>query len=81
MALDEYNSILAIMADIEAGPLNRITRNKTHPGLLANLSNGLAKQFPTKRLADKVDKIAKILIKEKPRLNKQNANPDYIEIF
>ena len=81
LSLDEYNSILAIMADIEAGPLNRITRNKTHPGLLANLSNGLAKQFPTKRLADKVDKIAKLLIKEKPRLNKQNANPDYIEIF
>jgi uncharacterized protein YutD len=81
LALDEYNSIHAILADIEAGPLNRVTRNKSDPGIINNFSNALKRNEFGKLIADKINKVSKLFINDKPRLNKQNANPDYVEIF
>jgi len=80
LALDEYNSIHAILADIEAGPLNRVTRSKVDPGLVNNLINGAKSKFITTQIGQALERQVSKLTSKKAPINKKTANPDFVEL-
>lgn len=81
LAHDEYDFIIKIMQDIEAGPLNRSSRGVVHPGLFRSLGSYLSRKEISKSLGDRIGKLADLFTREKLRFNKKNAHPELVDSF
>jgi len=75
----EFDLIHKVMQDIEAGPLNRASRNTMNPGLARRLGIYLSSIEATKYIGKRIEDLSNFFSREKLRFNTQNANPELVE--
>lgn len=81
LSVGEYDLVHKVMQDIEAGPLNRIRRGDVHPGFLRKVGILLESTELTKELGAAIQKLEKKFSREELRFNRENANPDLVEVI
>ena len=81
ISVAEYNRVLQVAQDAEAGPLNRVDRNSIHPGYVQTFVNFFGKKGALAPVGLIVEKFTKALKKDPPRLNKKNADPALVDLF
>ena len=81
ISVAEYNRVLQVAQDAEAGPLNRVDRNSIHPGYVQSIVNFFGRKGALAPVGLIFGKFAKALKKDLPRLNKKNADPALVDLY
>jgi len=81
MSVAEYDLVHKVMQDIEAGPLNRIRRGDVQPGFVRKLGILFESNELTKELGAEIKKLVDKFSRKELRFNRENANPDLVEVI
>ncbi len=80
ISVDEYNTIRNVVTDIVATPLNRRSRNTTHPGYLMRMASFFENREQFEGIGEALRKIAETTRKKK-EISEMTTDPNMVEIL